>query len=85
MEMAYNSIYNTDSFSLFYFSNFISNTSIMDINFQNILVVTSVVLAVIYLFKKFSPKKSTHENIDLEIISNIFKNIACDCVFSCIF
>ncbi len=31
----------------------------MDINFQNILVVTSVILAVIYLFKKFSPKKST--------------------------
>ena len=29
----------------------------MELNIQNILVITSIILAVIFLFKKFSPKE----------------------------
>jgi Na+/melibiose symporter-like transporter len=58
MEMANTSIYYYDSISIFYITNFISNTKLMELNIQNILVVTSLILAIIFLVKKFSPKKT---------------------------
>ena len=58
MEMANTSIYYYDSISIFYITNFISNTKLMGLNIQNILVVTSLILAIIFLVRKFSPKKT---------------------------
>ena len=58
MEMANTSIYYYDSISIFYITNFISNTKLMELNIQNILVVTSLILAVIFLVRRFSPKKT---------------------------
>ena len=58
MEMAYTSIYYYDSISIFYITNFISNNKLMELNIQNILVITSLILAVIFLVRKFSPKKT---------------------------
>ena len=58
MEMANTSICYYDNISIFYITNFISNTKLMELNIQNILVVTSLILAIIFLVRKFSPKKT---------------------------
>ena len=58
MEMADTSIYYYDGIGIFYITNFISNTKLMELNIQNILVVTSLILAIIFLVRRFSSKKT---------------------------